>query len=35
MSVFIILIYYIEKFIIRMKRKKNRPDINESTMTTA
>lgn len=35
MSVFIILIYYIEKFIIRMKRKKNQPDINDSSITTA
>lgn len=35
MSVFIILIYYIEKFIIKMKRKKKRPDINESSITTA
>jgi hypothetical protein len=35
MSVFIILIYYIEKFFIKMKRKKKRPDINESNITTA
>jgi hypothetical protein len=35
MSVFIILIYYIEKFIMRRKRKKSRPDINESSITTA
>jgi hypothetical protein len=35
MSVFIILIYYIEKFIMRMKRKKSRPNINESSITTA
>ncbi|MFB3165396.1 DUF4405 domain-containing protein [Neobacillus sp. 179-J 1A1 HS] len=35
MSVYIILIYYLEKFFMRMKRKKNRPDINESSITSA
>ncbi|MFB3169334.1 DUF4405 domain-containing protein [Neobacillus sp. 179-C4.2 HS] len=35
MSVFIILIYYLEKFFMRIKRKKNRPDINESSITSA